>query len=73
MLKFKNPKTGVILEVTEEFAEQVLRPQGHYEEIGGEKVSTEIKSEVKSQEVGSTPTTSTKKKRKKVAKKKVRK
>lgn len=32
MLKFKSPE-GSVIEVTEEFAEQVLRPQGKYEEI----------------------------------------
>lgn len=33
MLTFKNKTSGLVVEVTEEFAEQVLRPQGKYEEI----------------------------------------
>ena len=36
-VKFKNPDTGDIIEVDETFAEQVLRPQNHYEEILDEK------------------------------------
>lgn len=37
MLTFKNKGSGLVVEVTEEFAEQVLRPQGKYEEIVPEK------------------------------------
>ena len=33
MPKFKNPISNEIIEVTEEFAEQVLRPQGKYTEV----------------------------------------
>lgn len=33
MPRFKNLKTGELVEVTEEFAEQVLRPQGRYTEV----------------------------------------
>lgn len=33
MPRFKNPITGEIIEVTEDFAEQVLRPQGRYVEV----------------------------------------
>ena len=33
MLKFKNIKSGNIVEVTEQIAEQLLRPQGKYVEI----------------------------------------
>ena len=33
MATFKNKKSGKVIEVEEEFANQVLRPQGRYEEI----------------------------------------
>ena len=33
MPHFKHKETGSVVEVTEEFAEQVMRPQGHYEEF----------------------------------------
>lgn len=33
MPKFKHPKTGVVIDVPEGFAEQVLRPQGIYIEV----------------------------------------
>lgn len=33
MPKFKHPTTGDVVEVTEEFANQVLRAQGKYKEI----------------------------------------
>lgn len=45
MVKFKSPK-GDIIEVTEEHAEQVLRPQGRYVEV-----FEEIKPEVKEAKV----------------------
>lgn len=38
MLTFKNKTTGLVVEVTEEFANQVLRPQGKYEEVIPETV-----------------------------------
>ena len=63
MPKFE-AKNGTIIDVTEERA-LMFRRQGEWKEIGDDKVSTEVKSEEKPQEVGSTPTISTKKKAKK--------
>ena len=37
---FKHKKTGDIVERSEEFANQVLRPQGHYEEVSEPKAVT---------------------------------
>ena len=54
MLKFKNIKSGNIVEVTEQIAEQLLRPQGKYVEIFPEeekKVTPKItKNESKTQD-----------------------
>lgn len=38
---FKNKQTGDTFEVSEEHAENVIRPQGNYEEVQPEEVSPE--------------------------------
>lgn len=40
MPHFKHKKTGDLIEVTEEFADQVIRPQKHYEEYTPEAPKT---------------------------------
>ena len=45
MPRFKSPK-GDVVEVTEEFAEQVLRPQGKYVEVF-EEAPKEVKEPTK--------------------------
>ena len=57
MPKFKNLKTGDIIEVTEEHAAQVLRPQGSYVEVVDspkefEVVSTKKKTKKKTNKKG---------------------
>ena len=59
MLKFKHKKTGNIIEVTQEIADQLIYPQGHYEEI---------KEEAPAEEVVVAPKKSKKKSKKKATK-----
>lgn len=33
MVKFKHRKTGIVIEITEAHANEVIRQQGHYEEL----------------------------------------
>ena len=45
MLKFKHKKTGNIIEVTQEIADQLVYPQGHYEEFTPE-APTKVEAKV---------------------------
>ena len=46
MLKFKHKVTGNIVPATEEHANQVLRPQGHYEEVFEEEAPIKVETPV---------------------------
>ena len=48
-VKFKNPKTGEIIEVEETFAEQVIRRQKYYEELKDEEPKSSRTREVRVQ------------------------
>ena len=56
---FKQPKTGKIIEFTEEVAEQILRPQGKYIEVEAPSKEKEVEA----------PSIDKKKSKKKIVKK----